>query len=126
MRPRPFPLAVVGIPVYIYIPKFYTDVVGVHISAMGTILLFVRLFDAITDPVIGLISDRLKTPYGRRRPLILFGAVITAISIYLLFNPPNLMSNTAAVWFTSLIFVLFLCWTIITVPYESLGPGIDL
>ena len=117
-----FSLAVVGIPVYIYIPKFYTDVVGVHISAMGTILLFVRLFDAITDPLIGLLSDRLKTPYGRRRPLILLGAVITAISIYLLFNPPNLASNTAAVWFTSLIFVLFLCWTIITVPYESLGP----
>ena len=117
-----FSLAVVGIPVYIYIPKFYTDVVGVHISAMGTILLFVRLFDAITDPVIGLMSDRLKTPYGRRRPLILFGAVITAISIYLLFNPPNLASNTAVVWFTSLIFILFLCWTIITVPYESLGP----
>ena len=117
-----FSLAVVGIPVYIYIPKFYTDVVGVHISAMGTILLFVRLFDAITDPLIGLMSDRLKTPYGRRRPLILLGAVITAISIYLLFNPPNLASNTAAVWFTSLIFVLFLCWTIITVPYESLGP----
>lgn len=117
-----FSLALVGIPVYIYIPKFYTDVVGVHISAMGTILLFVRMFDAVTDPVIGLISDRLNTSYGRRRPLILLGAVVTSIAIYLLFNPPNLMPHIAVVWFTILIFILFLCWTIITVPYEALGP----
>jgi len=66
-----FALAVVGIPVYVYIPKFYTDVIGVHVSAMGIILLVVRLFDAVTDPAIGLISDRLRTPFGRRRPLII-------------------------------------------------------
>ena len=53
-----FALAVVGIPVYVYLPKFYTDVVGVHISALGVILLIVRLFDAVTDPAIGLISDK--------------------------------------------------------------------
>ncbi|MFP4227032.1 MAG: MFS transporter, partial [Desulfobacterales bacterium] len=61
-----FALAVVGIPVYVYLPKFYTDVVGVHISALGVILLLVRLFDAVTDPAIGLISDRIQTPWGRR------------------------------------------------------------
>ena len=117
-----FSLAVVGIPVYIYIPKFYTDVVGVHISALGTILLFVRLFDAITDPFIGLLSDRLRTPYGRRRPLMALGAIFTAISILLLFNPPNFHEGTATVWFMTLMFTLFLFWTVITVPYESLGP----
>lgn len=117
-----FALAVVGIPVYVYIPKFYTDVVGVHISALGIILLIVRLFDAVTDPAIGLISDRLKTPFGRRRPLIAVGSLFTAAAILLLFNPPKMGENAATLWFMSLIFLLFLFWTVVIVPYESLGP----
>ncbi|RJP84146.1 MAG: MFS transporter [Desulfobacteraceae bacterium] len=117
-----FALAVVGIPVYVYIPKFYTDVIGVHVSAMGVILLVVRLFDAVTDPAIGLISDRLRTPFGRRRPLIILGALLTGLAILLLFNPPHTDADTATAWFMVLIFLLFLFWTVIIVPYESLGP----
>ncbi|MEZ4602709.1 MAG: MFS transporter [Desulfobacterales bacterium] len=102
-----FALAVVGIPVYVYLPKFYTDVVGVHISALGIILLIVRLFDAVTDPAIGLISDRLKTPFGRRRPLIVAGSLLTTIAILLLFNPPIMNAGDATIWFMVLIFLLF-------------------
>ncbi|MFW6283999.1 MAG: MFS transporter [Desulfosalsimonas sp.] len=118
-----FALALVGIPVYVYIPKFYTDVVGVNISALGAILLIVRLFDAFTDPVIGIFSDRLKTPMGRRRPLIAAGAVLTVIAIAFLFNPPGAMgADAAGMYFMALIFALFLFWTVVIVPYESLGP----
>jgi len=117
-----FALAVVGIPVYVYIPKFYTDVIGVHVSAMGIILLIVRLFDAVTDPAIGLISDRIRTPFGRRRPFIALGAFLTGVAIFLLFNPPHLDADAATAWFMILIFLLFLFWTVIIVPYESLGP----
>lgn len=117
-----FSLAVVGIPVYVYIPKFYTDVVGVNMAALGIILLGVRLFDAVTDPVVGLMSDRLQTPFGRRRPLIAAGALLTVAAIVLLFNPPHLSPVAATAWFLVLMTVLFLFWTVITVPYESLGP----
>ncbi len=117
-----FALAVVGIPVYVYIPKFYTDVVGVHIGALGLILLAVRLFDAVTDPMVGMISDRIHTPFGRRRPLIALGALLTAGAIILLFNPPAMTSGAATLWFLALIFSLFLFWTVIIVPYEALGP----
>ena len=117
-----FALAVVGIPVYVYIPKFYTDVVGVHIAALGLILLAVRLFDAVTDPMVGMISDRISTPFGRRRPLIAAGALLTGLSIIFLFNPPTMTSGAATVWFLALIFTLFLFWTVIIVPYEALGP----
>ena len=62
-----FFLAIVGIPVYVYIPKFYTDVVGINIAALGYILFSVRIFDALTDPAIGYISDRTATRVGFRR-----------------------------------------------------------
>ncbi|HPQ55025.1 MAG TPA: MFS transporter, partial [Spirochaetota bacterium] len=63
-------LAVIGIPVYVYIPKFYTDTMGVPVAAAGIILLAIRLFDAVTDPLIGIVSDRTVTRFGRRRPMI--------------------------------------------------------
>ncbi|MDH4009625.1 MAG: MFS transporter, partial [Desulfobacterales bacterium] len=62
-----FALAIVGIPVYVYIPKFYTDVVGINIAVLGTLLFSVRIFDAVTDPAIGHLSDRTRTKFGRRR-----------------------------------------------------------
>jgi GPH family glycoside/pentoside/hexuronide:cation symporter len=119
-----FALAVVGIPIYVYLPKFYTDVVGIEITALGTILAGVRLFDAVTDPPMGYFSDRTATRFGRRRPYIAIGSVFVALFIYLLFNPPQASPALATVWFGVCIYALFLFWTVVTVPYESLGPEI--
>jgi len=119
-----YALAVVGIPIYVYIPKFYTDIVGINVMIMGYILLSVRIFDAITDPAIGYISDRTQTPIGRRRPYIAGGALFISLFMYLLFNPPEASSFYSALWFGVCIFALFFFWTLVSVPYESLGPEI--
>ncbi len=119
-----FSLAVVGIPVYVYIPKFYTDVVGINIILLGYILLSVRVFDALTDPILGYISDRTRSRMGRRRPYIAWGSIFVALSMYFLFNPPNASPSQETVWFMVFIYVLFLSWTVVTVPYEALGPEI--
>ncbi len=119
-----FALAVVGIPVYVYLPKFYSDVVGIDIALMGGILLAVRLFDAFSDPVIGLVSDRTRSRFGRRRPYILVGGIGVALAMYFLFTPPRSGSDHS-LWFGWWIFLLFAFWTLVTVPYESLGPEIS-
>jgi GPH family glycoside/pentoside/hexuronide:cation symporter len=117
-------LAVVGIPVYVYIPKFYTDVVGINIAVLGTLLFSVRIFDAVTDPAIGFLSDRTRTRFGRRRPYIAIGSLFVVLSMYLLFNPPQASAYFETWWFGICIYALFLFWTAVTVPYESLGPEI--
>jgi GPH family glycoside/pentoside/hexuronide:cation symporter len=119
-----FALAVVGIPVYVYIPKFYTDVIGVNITVMGVLISAVRIFDAITDPLLGFLSDKTQTRYGRRRPYIVIGSIFLAISIFMLFNPPAASPAFGSYWFALWIFLLFLFWTVVAVPYESLGPEI--
>ena len=116
-------LAVVGIPVYVYIPKFYTDVVGVDIAVVGYLLFGVRVFDAVTDPLIGWWSDRLRSPMGRRRPFIITGAVLLAAAMFFLFTPPRQAADgTQTLWLAVWIYTLFLFWTLTAVPYESLGP----
>lgn len=118
-----FALAVIGIPVYVYLPKFYTDVVGVNIAVAGYLLFGVRIFDAVTDPLIGWWSDRSVTGMGRRRPFILFGAGLLAVTMYFLFTPPVHAGPAArTAWFAIWIYTLFLFWTVTAVPYESLGP----
>lgn len=117
-------LAVIGIPVYVYIPKFYTDVIGINVAILGYLLFSVRIFDAVTDPVIGYLSDRTKTRFGRRRPYIALGAILVVVMMFLLFNPPPGSPSFETVWFGFTIYALFLSWTIATVPYESLGPEI--
>jgi GPH family glycoside/pentoside/hexuronide:cation symporter len=119
-----FALAVVGIPIYVYLPKFYTDVVGVNITALGYILASVRIFDAVTDPAMGYLSDRTTSRFGRRRPYMAVGAAFLALFIYLLFTPPDRGPVFETVWFGVCIYLLFLFWTVVTVPYESLGPEI--
>jgi GPH family glycoside/pentoside/hexuronide:cation symporter len=119
-----FALAIIGIPVYVYIPKFYTDVVGIDIAVAGALLFGVRLFDAVTDPLMGTLSDRTRSRFGRRRPFIMFGSLLIAVALIFLFNPPNASIAWNTLWFAFWIYALFLFWTLVTVPYESLGPEI--
>lgn len=119
-----FALAIVGIPVYVYLPKFYTDVMGVNVTHVGAMILAVRLFDAVSDPLIGMISDHTNSRFGRRRPFLIFGAPPLALAIVLLFNPPALSATAVSLWFGAGLFALFLFWTVVAVPYEALGPEI--
>ncbi len=120
-----FALAAIGIPIYVYLPKFYTDVVGVSVGAVGAILLAARLFDAVTDPLIGSISDRTRTRIGRRRPYLLGAAPPLALTLYMVFSPPPVTVELATWWFAAGVFAVFLFWTIIVVPYEALGPELS-
>lgn len=117
-------LAMVGIPVYVHIPKFYTDVIGVNIAWVGAILMGVRLFDAFSDPLMGAVSDRTQTRLGRRRPFILWGSIGLAAATFLLFAPPPMDPTAATAWFAVTIVALFASWTVVTVPYEALGPAL--
>jgi GPH family glycoside/pentoside/hexuronide:cation symporter len=119
-----FSLAVVGIPIYVYIPKLYTDVVGVHIALLGSIILGIRIFDAVTDPLIGVLSDRTRSRFGRRRPYMAGGSLVLALAIFFLFNPPERPPTFETAWFGFWFFCVFLFWTLVEVPYESLGPEI--
>ena len=84
------PLAMVGLPMAVFLPAVYADSegFGLGLAFVGIVLVLARLFDGVTDPVVGLLSDRVRTRWGRRKPFILLGTPIYILGICMLFIPP--------------------------------------
>ncbi|UUX49754.1 MFS transporter [Nisaea acidiphila] len=116
------PLAALGVPLFIFLPAFYAQERGLSLAAVGLVLLVARLWDAVSDPVIGLLSDRITTRLGRRKPWLLAGTPLTCLSIYMLFVPPegagvlHLFAWSAA---------LYLGWTMVQLPYTAWGAELS-
>ncbi len=100
---------------------FLTDVVKIEPAVAGLILLFPKLWEVVTDPIMGGISDVTRSRWGRRRPYLLFGAVPFGISFFLMFLAPGYESEIARVAHVGLMFALgCTCFTIINIPYSSM------
>jgi len=106
-----------------YFPIFLTDIVGIT-PAVAAIALFIgKSWDYINDPLIGHISDRTRTRWGRRRPFLLFGALPYGLIFAFLWWKPPLESQLALVIFYTLMFVLYdAAGTFVSMPYFALTP----
>jgi glycoside/pentoside/hexuronide:cation symporter, GPH family len=115
------PLALLTLPFYVLVPSYYTSV-GIPIAVVGNILLGVRIFDALSDPIAGYLSDRTKTRFGRRKLWFALGIPITAFAAYMVFDPPETIS-----WQYLLIWSLALSlgWTIALVPFAAWGAELS-
>lgn len=105
-------------PVVGILPAIYAEHFGISLVTTGTVLLVSRWFDAVTDPVVGLLSDRTRSPLGRRKPWIMAGCVLSMISVYHLFMPPPQPSVT---YYAAWSMLLFLAWTMNEIPYVAWG-----
>lgn len=83
------PLAALTLPLYIVVPTFYSETLGVPLASVGAALLFVRIFDALNDPLIGYAADRWRPHFGRRRAFFLLSLPLTAFAALMLFWPPQ-------------------------------------
>ena len=82
------PIAAMTLPLYIIVPTFYSETLGLSLAAVGAALLAVRIMDAVSDPVIGWLSDRWHPRFGRRRGFFLLALPVAAVSCVMLFWPP--------------------------------------
>lgn len=105
---------------------FLTNVVGLEPGLAGTAFFIGKLWDGINDPLVGMLSDRMQTKWGRRRPFLLLGAVPFAFSFFMLFWVPPYTSDIALAAYYSLAFLLFdTLFTVVNVPYSALTPELS-
>jgi Na+/melibiose symporter-like transporter len=116
------PMAVIGLPLAIYIPPFYSGTLGLNLAAVGFILMLARLSDVVVDPFIGRWSDRTHTRWGRRRPWVAAGVVVMMASSLMLFLPPAQVSN---LYLLIGISAIYFGYTLIEIPYGAWGAELS-
>lgn len=106
---------------YFFFLFFLTDVAGISPAIAGTIALIAVGWDAITDPIVGHVSDNLKWKSGRRRPLMISVAIPYAICMFLLFNNIDLETGIKSAYFIIVSMLFWTTYTTYVIPYFALG-----
>jgi glycoside/pentoside/hexuronide:cation symporter, GPH family len=112
------PLAALTLPLYVLVPTFYTETLGLSLASVGFALLLVRIFDAVNDPLIGWAADRFRPRFGRRRALFAVSLPLTALSAFMLFWPPV---DATVWWLAGWGLMLSLGYTAALIPFSAWG-----
>ncbi|MFH1880645.1 MAG: glycoside-pentoside-hexuronide (GPH):cation symporter [Bacillota bacterium] len=105
---------------------YLTDVVGISSALAGAAILLGKFWDAVTDPMMGFISDRTRSRFGRRRPYFLFGALPLLLTSWYFFSAPDFANSQTAgfLWATIVLCLLNTAYTVVNIPYGSLTPDL--
>ncbi len=112
------PLAALTLPLYIIVPTYYSETLGLPLATVATVLAAVRVFDAAHDPVIGWLSDRYRPSFGRRRLFFLSSLPLTAVAAVMLFWPP---AGAGAAWLAAWSALLSIGYAATLMPYYAWG-----
>ena len=101
-------------------PLFFTNVFGLSFADAAALMLIARLFDVVTDPLMGSIADRTQSRWGTYRPWLIFGSIPFGLIFALLFFTPELGMTGKRVWAYTFYLLMMAVYTMVNVPYGSL------
>lgn len=116
------PGAMLLLPVYVHLPVLYADRLGLGLSLVGTLLLVARLWDVLTDPLVGVLCDRGGGRLGRRKIWLLAGLPLAMAGTGFLFLPPD---SAGALYLLGWTMLLYLGATMIQIPYLAWGAELS-
>ncbi len=109
-------------PVIVFIPRFYSNDMGIAVATVGTIMLLSRVFDVMTDPMMGYLSDHTRSRWGRRKPWIALSVPVMMLSVYQLFLPPEGAGAGHLLLWSML---LSIGTTLMLIPYYAWGAELS-
>jgi GPH family glycoside/pentoside/hexuronide:cation symporter len=115
------PLAMAALPLYVHVPRFYGDALGVSLTALGVVLLGMRLLDALVDPLIGVMSDRL----GSRRAWVAVALPMLAVGLVALFVPAAEGETALLVWLAATLAVVYAAFSAATINHGAWGAELS-
>ena len=130
------PTSIVGLPIALYIPAFYSQSLGLSLAAVGSLIALSRLSDVVTDPLIGVTSDRLRNRFGRRKPWMIMGMPLKILALWMLFVPSSDFAvqlwaamggeGTNNLYLFVWISFLYLGFTLVDLPYRAWGAELSI
>jgi glycoside/pentoside/hexuronide:cation symporter, GPH family len=119
------PLAMAALPIYVNVPKFYSDVIGLNLTAIGGLLLVARVFDAVQDPLLGHWSDLVRDTWLGRYIFVAIGTPILALSMLGLFSPPQLSTSAMAWWLVAMLMLVYTAFSMMQISYQAYGAEVS-
>ena len=119
------PLAMAALPIYVHVPKYYADDLGLSLAAVGAILLGARLLDAVQDPLLGWLSDRAAATAGGRSRYVLAAVPLLALGVLGVFHPPVVAGTALGLWLAACLVVVYLGFSMATISYFAIGAAIS-
>jgi len=115
------PLAMAALPLYVHLPKFYGEHLGVSLALLGGVLLALRLADAVIDPVLGVLSDR----GGARKRWLLIAAPLLALGMIALFAPPARGESALIAWLSLSLAIVYGAFSLATINHQAWGAELS-
>lgn len=101
---------------------YFTDIIGINPAFVGTLFLVARLWDAINDPIMGMIVDNTRSRFGKFRPWIFIGTILNSVILFLLFRKPDLEGTSLYLYYSVMYILWGMTYTIMDIPYWSMIP----
>ncbi|MCZ6712165.1 MAG: MFS transporter [Gammaproteobacteria bacterium] len=112
------PVMFASMPMMLYLNNFYASDIGIPLMQLANLLLIARVFDLITDPLVGYLSDHTKTRWGRRKPWMVASLPFLMLGLYKALIP----DEGADIWYVfTWLMVMWLGWTMLMIPYYAWG-----
>lgn len=118
-----FPLAMVALPVYVYVPQFYADRFGIPLSGIGAALLLTRVVDAFIDPYVGALIDKRPEKYSYA-PYIILALPLMIAGFFGLFHPPHLSTTLVFIWLFFSLIVVYSGYSLASIAFQSWGAAL--
>jgi glycoside/pentoside/hexuronide:cation symporter, GPH family len=115
------PLAMAALPLYVHLPKFYGDYLGIDLALLGGVLLALRLADGVIDPLLGVLSDR----GGARKRWLAFAAPPLALGMVGLFLPQPRGQTGLVVWLAATLAIVYLAFSLATINHNAWGAELS-
>ena len=104
------------LPLIAYLPPLYSSLPGMTLATVGLVFMLARLWDIVTDPLLGMWIDRSRPPLGRRKFWILVATPALMAALWPLFHPPE---QAGALWLLGMLFVFYIGWTLLTIDHAA-------
>lgn len=114
--------AIVILPLALFIPSFYADELGLPMASVGLAIAASRFLDILIDPIVGVMSDKMRTRWGRRKPWLAVGTPLLIVCAWMVFVPGKDVSITYLFVWSSL---LYLAYTFVDLPYKAWGAELS-
>ncbi len=108
-----------------FLMYYYNAILGISATFIGVLFMAARLFDALNDPIMGVVIDKTKTPLGKFRPWLMAGTLLNAVVLYLMFSIPTDLSGNELLIYASVAYIVWgITYTMMDIPYWSMIPSI--